>query len=219
MLATLSGTAARDDDQGARRSPAPHHRRRGARARDGRRGARSRRAARYGERTVPMDDALVQCALDLGGRPFYRCRCRARFYDHWMRSFCDNARATLHLRVLRGEDRHHVVEAAFKALGFALRRRSPKGTRVQHEGRRCDWRSRRDPHAARGRLPRRSRRARREGRAVRRPRDIGDPVELAERYERDGADEIVFLDIGATPRSARRCSISRARRRSGCSFR
>lgn len=38
-----------------------------------------------------------------------------------MRSFCDSAKFTLHIRVLRGEDRHHIVEAAFKALGFALR--------------------------------------------------------------------------------------------------
>jgi imidazoleglycerol-phosphate dehydratase len=38
-----------------------------------------------------------------------------------MRSFADHARATLHLRVLRGRDRHHVIEAAFKALGLALR--------------------------------------------------------------------------------------------------
>ncbi|MND00909.1 Imidazoleglycerol-phosphate dehydratase [compost metagenome] len=38
-----------------------------------------------------------------------------------MRSFADSARATLHLRVIRGRDRHHVVEGAFKALGFALR--------------------------------------------------------------------------------------------------
>ena len=38
-----------------------------------------------------------------------------------MRSFADAARITLHLRVLRGRDRHHVIEAAFKALGLALR--------------------------------------------------------------------------------------------------
>ena len=38
-----------------------------------------------------------------------------------MRSFSDSARATLHIRVLRGRDRHHIVEAAFKALGLALR--------------------------------------------------------------------------------------------------
>ena len=78
-------------------------------------------AARYGDRTIPMDDALVHCAIDLGGRPYYRGPLPSKLYDHWMRSFADNARATLHLRVLRGSDRHHVVEAAFKALGLAVR--------------------------------------------------------------------------------------------------
>lgn len=78
-------------------------------------------AARYGDRTIPMDDALVQVSLDLGGRPFYRGPLPSGLYDHWMRSFSDNARATLHVRVLRGHDRHHVVEAAFKALGLAVR--------------------------------------------------------------------------------------------------
>lgn len=76
--------------------------------------------ARYGERTIPMDDALVQCALDLGGRPYYRGPLPSSLYDHWMRSFADNAGATIHLRVVRGRDRHHIVEAAFKSLGLAL---------------------------------------------------------------------------------------------------
>jgi len=78
-------------------------------------------AARYGDRTIPMDDAVVHCALDLGGRPYYRGPLPSTLYDHWMRSFADSARATLHLRVLRGRDRHHVVEAAFKAVGLAVR--------------------------------------------------------------------------------------------------
>lgn len=78
-------------------------------------------AARYGDWTIPMDDALVHCALDLGGRPFYRGPLPSRLYDHWMRSFSYNAGATVHLRVLRGSDRHHVIEAAFKALGLSLR--------------------------------------------------------------------------------------------------
>ena len=77
--------------------------------------------ARFGDRTMPMDDALVHAALDAGGRPYYRGRLPSRIYEHWMRSFADNARATLHLRVLRGTDRHHIVEGAFKALGFAVR--------------------------------------------------------------------------------------------------
>src|SRR5687767_15659441 len=78
-------------------------------------------AARYGDRVVPMDDALVHVSIDLGGRPYYRGPLPATLYDHWMRSFADNARATIHVRVLRGTDRHHVIEAAFKALGLSLR--------------------------------------------------------------------------------------------------
>lgn len=77
--------------------------------------------ARYGDRTIPMDDALVHVAVDLGGRPYYRGPLPTGLYDHFMRSLADNARATLHIRVLRGKDRHHIVEAAFKALGLALR--------------------------------------------------------------------------------------------------
>jgi imidazoleglycerol-phosphate dehydratase len=79
------------------------------------------RAARYGDRVIPMDDALVHVSLDLGGRPYYCGPLPSDLYDHWFRSFSDNARATVHVRVLRGRDRHHVVEAAFKALGVALR--------------------------------------------------------------------------------------------------
>lgn len=79
------------------------------------------RAARYGDRIIPMDDALVQVAIDLGGRPYYCGPLPSDLYDHWFRSFSDNARATIHARVLRGRDRHHIVEAAFKALGAALR--------------------------------------------------------------------------------------------------
>lgn len=78
-------------------------------------------AARFGDRTIAMDDALVHCALDLGGRPYYRGPLPSTLYDHFMRSFSENALATVHLRVLRGHDRHHIVEAAFKALGLGLR--------------------------------------------------------------------------------------------------
>jgi len=76
--------------------------------------------ARYGHRVVPMDDALVEVAVDLGGRPYYHGPLPSSLYDHWFRSFTDHARATVHVRVARGRDRHHVVEAAFKALGMAL---------------------------------------------------------------------------------------------------
>lgn len=76
--------------------------------------------ARYGERTVPMDDALVQVVLDAGGRSWYAGRLPSALYEHWFRSFADAARFTLHVHVRRGRDRHHVIEAAFKAAGLAL---------------------------------------------------------------------------------------------------
>lgn len=76
---------------------------------------------RYGHAVVPMDDALVDCALDLGGRAYYAGRLPSDLYEHFLRSFADNAEMTLHVRVLRGRDRHHIVEAAFKAVAFALR--------------------------------------------------------------------------------------------------
>ena len=51
--------------------------------------------ARYGERTVPMDDALVQVVLDIGGRPYYEGKLPSNLYEHFLRSFADNAKATL----------------------------------------------------------------------------------------------------------------------------
>ena len=78
-------------------------------------------AARYGDRVIPMDDALVHVAVDLGGRAYYQGPLPSGMYDHWMRSFADSARATIHVRVIRGKNKHHVVEAAFKALGLAVR--------------------------------------------------------------------------------------------------
>lgn len=78
-------------------------------------------AARYGHRTIPMDEALVECAIDIGGRFYYEGPVPSSLYDHFMRSFAEHAGSTLHLRVLRGTDRHHIIEGAFKALGLAMR--------------------------------------------------------------------------------------------------
>lgn len=77
-------------------------------------------AARFGDRTIPMDEALVHVSIDLGGRFYYAGRVPSSLYDHFLRSLAEHARATVHVRVLRGRDRHHVVEAAVKALGLAV---------------------------------------------------------------------------------------------------
>lgn len=77
--------------------------------------------ARYGWASVPMDDALVRASLDVGGRAWYEGRLPSRLYGHFLQSLAVNLGATLHVEVARGRDRHHVVEAAVKATGLALR--------------------------------------------------------------------------------------------------
>jgi imidazoleglycerol-phosphate dehydratase len=75
---------------------------------------------RYAHRVVPMDDALVEVAVDAGDRVYYCGPLPSPLYTHWMRSFAEHAGLTLHVTVRRGQDRHHIVEAAFKALGMSL---------------------------------------------------------------------------------------------------
>lgn len=78
-------------------------------------------AARYGWCQIPMDEALAQAAIDLGGRPYFVGELPLKLYTHFLHSFATNLGATLHVRIPRGDDRHHMVEAAIKATGLALR--------------------------------------------------------------------------------------------------
>lgn len=87
-------------------------------------------AQRYGWATVPMDDALVRAAIDVGGRAWYEGSLPSRLYEHFLQSLAVNLGATLHVVVDRGRDRHHVVEAAVKATGLALRQALAKGDAV-----------------------------------------------------------------------------------------
>jgi imidazoleglycerol-phosphate dehydratase len=77
--------------------------------------------ARYGERTIPMDDALVHAAIDVGGRYYFAGRVPNALHTHAMRSFAEHLGATLHVRILAGRDRHHLIEAGWKAIGLSLR--------------------------------------------------------------------------------------------------
>jgi len=88
------------------------------------------KAARYGWAVVPMDEALAEAAVDVGGRPFYVGRTPAKLYTHFLHSFATNLGATLHVRIVRGEDKHHMVEAAIKAVGLALRQALAEGDQV-----------------------------------------------------------------------------------------
>ena len=87
-------------------------------------------ANRYGWAQVPMDEALVEAAVDIGGRPYYVGQLPSKLYAHFLHSFATNLEATLHVRALRGRDRHHVVEAAIKATGLALREAIKEGDAV-----------------------------------------------------------------------------------------
>ena len=88
------------------------------------------RATRYGWAQVPMDEALVEAAIDVGGRPYYVGPLPSRLYEHFLQSLAVNLGATLHVRVIRGTDKHHMVEAAIKATGLALRQALVEGDRV-----------------------------------------------------------------------------------------
>lgn len=81
----------------------------------------ARPVQRYGKAYVPMDDALVAVALDAGGRPYYEGGLPLPLYEHFLRSLAFEAGLTLHVAVERGQDEHHIVEAAFKGVGMALR--------------------------------------------------------------------------------------------------
>ncbi len=86
---------------------------------------------RYGQATVPMDEARAACAIDISGRGL--CAFEADLppgsignFDHelteeFFRALAGNAKLTLHLRVEAGTNMHHVIEASFKALARALR--------------------------------------------------------------------------------------------------
>jgi imidazoleglycerol-phosphate dehydratase len=86
---------------------------------------------RYGQATVPMDEARASCAIDISGRGL--CAFQASLppgaignFDHelaeeFFRALAGNANLTLHITIERGTNAHHVIEAAFKAMARALR--------------------------------------------------------------------------------------------------
>jgi histidinol-phosphate/aromatic aminotransferase/cobyric acid decarboxylase-like protein/imidazoleglycerol phosphate dehydratase HisB len=78
--------------------------------------------ARYGDAVVPMDDALARAAVDLGGRPHPELSLERDpgLAAHMLSSLAQSARAAIHVEAT-GRDAHHVAEAAFKAVGRALR--------------------------------------------------------------------------------------------------
>jgi imidazoleglycerol-phosphate dehydratase len=87
--------------------------------------------SRYGWSRVPMDEAMAEVALDLSGRSYLHLEgvpgrgkvgsFELELVEEFLRALSDNAKMTLHVSVLRGRNRHHIIESIFKSLGRALR--------------------------------------------------------------------------------------------------
>jgi len=86
---------------------------------------------RYGSELLPMDEALVLCAVDLSGRGSLRYSVNipsqkigsfdVELVQEFFTALSRTAGITLHLKQLAGENSHHIVEAMFKAFGRALK--------------------------------------------------------------------------------------------------
>ena len=91
--------------------------------------------SRFGDATVPLDEALVQAVVDVAGRPYFvhtgepdgqayviiGGSYAGSLTAHVLGTFAQHAGIALHVRVLSGRDPHHLVEAQFKAVARALR--------------------------------------------------------------------------------------------------
>ncbi len=86
---------------------------------------------RYGFFQLPMDEALCEVALDLGGRPFLSFASamkhmkvrdfEVKLLEEFFRALTVEGRMNLHLRQIYGDEAHHVCEAMFKGFARALR--------------------------------------------------------------------------------------------------
>ncbi len=86
---------------------------------------------RYGNFTIPMDEALASCTADISGRPYLVFHAEFGDYrlgdmdsamvEEFFRAFAMNAMVTLHINLLYGKNDHHKAEAIFKAFAHALK--------------------------------------------------------------------------------------------------
>ncbi|MEK6658777.1 MAG: imidazoleglycerol-phosphate dehydratase HisB [Campylobacterota bacterium] len=94
---------------------------------------------RFGSANIVMDEACVSCDLDLSNRPYlvYEIDVTGKvgqfdteLVEEFFKAFISNAKISAHIVALRGKNRHHIIEAAFKAVAVAIRRAVQKNDRV-----------------------------------------------------------------------------------------
>lgn len=86
---------------------------------------------RYGAAYIPMDETLSQVSIDISDRPYLIWHVAfsrpklgemdTELFKEWFQAFAQNARVTLHVRNIYGENNHHIVESCFKGLARSLR--------------------------------------------------------------------------------------------------
>ncbi len=95
---------------------------------------------RFSNAIVVMDEAAVECIIDLSNRPYLHYDIEidgkigefdCELVEEFFRAVTLNSKITMHLVCLRGKNRHHIAEAAFKAFAVALRRAITKNERVK----------------------------------------------------------------------------------------
>ena len=94
---------------------------------------------RYGSAIIPMDESLCMLAIDVGGRPNLVLNGdlagKIGVFDtevikEFFKGFVNEAKITIHINVLYGENLHHKIEAVFKAFGRALKEAISKGENI-----------------------------------------------------------------------------------------
>lgn len=98
---------------------------------------------RYGSMLLPMDEALLLCAIDLSGRPLLCAELeipteKVGTFDteltvEFLQAFASHALLTLHVRQLAGKNAHHIIEGVFKALARALSAAAAPDPRAANE--------------------------------------------------------------------------------------
>jgi len=88
-------------------------------------------AQRYGQRLLPMDEALILCAVDLSGRGIYVGQLdftrenlggvSTEMFEHFFNTLAMSAAMTLHIKPMYFRNNHHLAEGCFKALAYALK--------------------------------------------------------------------------------------------------
>lgn len=86
---------------------------------------------RYASTILPMDEALILCAIDISGRPFCKYEINIKeektsdfetvLLAHFFQSLAANAGITLHIKMLEGSDPHHIIECTFKTFAKTLK--------------------------------------------------------------------------------------------------